>query len=100
MECATLTPMLKIQEERQRAGLSGAEVAQAIGRNATWLSHMEVGVTRLQPEQEKAILTAISRLEKFNRSIEEAKARLTADLKLPPTPPTRGRPHPGGTHAA
>jgi transcriptional regulator with XRE-family HTH domain len=91
--------MSTIRDRRLRAGLTAAEVASAVGRNATWLGLVEAGATPLAPEHEKLILTAIGRLERFAETVASAREKLVADLKLPPAPPTRGRPHPGGSHA-
>jgi len=92
--------MSAIREARAHAGLTAAEVAAAVGRNATWFGQVEVGAVPLQPEHERLILMAITRLERFAQTVAEAKQRLVADLKLPPAVPTRGHPHPGGSHAA
>jgi cyanate lyase len=72
-----------ILEARKRSGLTCAEVASAVGRNATWLGMAEIGDVSLQTEHEKIILTAIGRLERFQLAVVEAKKKLTADLKLP-----------------
>jgi transcriptional regulator with XRE-family HTH domain len=81
-----------IQEARQKAGLTCAEVGAAVGRTSTWISQMECGITHLQPEQERLILIAVGRLARFKQTVEEAKAKLVADLKLPP-PPARSAGH-------
>jgi hypothetical protein len=91
--------MAAIREPRIRASLTCAEVARAVGRSAEWLGLAEVGASHVLPEQERVILVAIARLERFQQTVAVAKEKLTADLKLPPAPPTRGRPHPGGSHA-
>ena len=88
-----------ILEARKRSGLSCAEVASAVGRTATWLGMVEIGDVSLQPEHEKNILIAIGRLERFAQTVAAARAKLVADLKLPPAPATRGHPRPGGNHA-
>lgn len=77
-------PMTTILEARQAAGLTRGEVGAAINRSAQWLNTVEVGIAALKPEHEKIILTAIGRLHRFAATVAEAKARLTADLKLPP----------------
>jgi transcriptional regulator with XRE-family HTH domain len=91
--------MSAIKEARERAGLTAAEVSHAVGRTSTWMGLAENGALQLPPEHEKIILTAIGRLGRFHLTVAEAKEKLVADLKLPPVPPTRGRPHPGGSHA-
>lgn len=92
--------MSEIKNARERAGLTAAEVASAVGRTATWLGLAEAGMVRLQPEHEKIILAAIGRLARFAETVRMAKEKLTLDLKLPPIVPTRGHPHPGGTSAS
>jgi len=56
-----------------------------VGRTATWLTEIETRKLSLSLETEKTFLMAIGRLERFDRTVEEEKAKLTADLKLPPT---------------
>lgn len=73
-----------IREARIAASLTTAEVASAVGRNATWLGLAEIGEVPLAPEAEKIILTAIGRLERFAQTVATARAKLVADLKLPP----------------
>jgi transcriptional regulator with XRE-family HTH domain len=73
-----------IKEARVRAGLTGAEVATAVGRSAEWLGFVECGATPLKPEHERVILEAVNRLRRFHVTVAEAKEKLTRDLKLPP----------------
>jgi transcriptional regulator with XRE-family HTH domain len=73
-----------IREARLSAGLKVAEVASAVGRNATWLGMAEIGAVHLAPEHQQVILTAIGRLARFAETVATAKEKLTADLKLPP----------------
>jgi transcriptional regulator with XRE-family HTH domain len=91
--------MIRIQEARQKAGISAAEVANAIGRTPSWLYLVECGEAKLAPEHERVILKAIQRLARFADHMRAAREKLTADLKLPPIAPTRGRPYPGGVRA-
>ncbi len=79
-----LRSMSAILDARKRAGLTAAEVGSAIGRTSTWISQREIGIIRLQPDVEQVILTAIARLAKFAQTVAAAKAKLCADLKLPP----------------
>ena len=72
-----------IREARLGAGLKVAEVASAVGRTATWLGMAEIGTVPLAPEHQQLILTAIGRLERFAKTVAEARAKLTADLNLP-----------------
>ena len=83
--------MSTIRDVRVRAGLTAAEVASAVGRSAEWLGLVEVGASRLRPDEEKTILVAIGRLERFAQTVAEAKEKLTSDLKLPSK--RRSEPH-------
>jgi hypothetical protein len=89
-----------ILEARKKAGLTAAEIASAVGRSSAWFGMAESGLIPLTPESEKIILTVISRLQRFNITVNEARAKVLAGLHLPPTPPKRGHPRPGGSHAA
>jgi len=89
--------MHPIEQARKQAHVTGAEIAQAIGRTSAWLDRVESGKHLIPPDTERIVLTAISRLERFHRTVEEAKQKLTADLRLPPAPskpPQRA--YPGG----
>jgi hypothetical protein len=98
--------MHHIEEARKRAGITGAELSYAVGRPGSWLVAIESGKYTLTPEIEKILLTAISRLERFKKTVEEAKEKLTLDLRLPaPTNVSKRRPggyepRLPGTHAA
>lgn len=91
--------MIEIERARREAGLTLAEVASSVGRDSLWLQVRESGQTQLAPDLEKRILTAIGRLARFHATIEEARQRLTADLKLPPLR-TTSKPRPPQPHAA
>jgi hypothetical protein len=75
-----------IREARIKASLTAAEVASAVGRSADWMGLVEAGAKSITPETEKVIMTAIGRLERFAQTVEQARAKLVADLKLPPSP--------------
>jgi hypothetical protein len=74
--------MSAIADARKRAGLKIAEIAQAVKCNGTWLGLAEAGVRPLASEDEKTILVAIARLQKFAQTVRAARDKLTADLKL------------------
>jgi len=92
--------MSVIEQARKAAQLTLAEVASSINRDALWLQVRESGQTPLAPDLEKLILTAIRRLERFAKSVAEAKEKLTSDLKLPPLRTTPSKPRPPQPHAA
>jgi transcriptional regulator with XRE-family HTH domain len=77
--------MHPIEQARKQAHLTGAEVSRAVGRTALWLTEIENGKNSISPDTEQIILTAIRRLERFAQSVAEAKEKLTADLRLPPS---------------
>jgi len=76
--------MSGVREARVRANLSTAELGNAVGRTATWICAAETGVTPLDSNEEKILLEAIARLERFAASVATAREKLTADLHLPP----------------
>ena len=88
--------MHPIEQARKQAHVTGAEIAQAIGRTSAWLGHVESGKHPISPDTERIVLTAIARLERFHHTVEEAKQKLTADLRLPPVPGKPPKAYPGG----
>ena len=76
--------MTAIEDARKRANLTTAEVGAAVDRSGEWVYKVEIGRIVLPPDHEKKILEAIARLARFAQSVEEAKDRLTLDLRLPP----------------
>jgi transcriptional regulator with XRE-family HTH domain len=88
--------MHPIEQARKQANLTGAEIAKAVGRTSGWLAEVESGNNSISSDTERIVLTAISRLERFHRTVEEAKEKLTADLRLPPSNSKSQGAHPEG----
>lgn len=89
----------KILRARLAAKVQQSEVSHAIGISVCTFDLMELGKIELDPEQERIVLTAISRLKRFRRAINQAREKLTADLKLPASRSDAGTLHSAGNSA-
>lgn len=92
--------MNRLKDARVQANLTVKEVARAVGRVPDWLFAVEAGKRLLDPIEEQAVLTAITRIARFNERVAEMRAKLTDDLRLPPLALRHHPVLPGERHAS